>query len=51
MEAYSTYIWVAKYLKMYNSYLALIIPGLVSFYIIVIQAREQIQESYRSCNW
>lgn len=42
-----TYIWVAKYLKMYNSYLALIIPGLVSvFYIIVIRTQiEQIPES------
>jgi putative aldouronate transport system permease protein len=38
-----TYIWVAKYLKMYNTYLVLIIPGLVSvFYIIVV--RTQIEQ-------
>ena len=37
-----TYLLVSKYLGWYNSYLALIIPGLVSvFYIIVI--RTQIQ--------
>ena len=38
-----TYIWVAKYLKMYNTFLVLIIPGLVSiFYIIVV--RTQIEQ-------
>lgn len=38
-----TYIWVAKYLKLYNSFWVLIIPGLVSvFYIIVV--RTQIQQ-------
>ncbi len=38
-----TYIWVARYLKLYNSYWVLVIPGLVSvFYIIVV--RTQIQQ-------
>lgn len=42
-----TYIWVARYLKMYNTYYALILPGLVSvFYIIVIRTQiEQIPAS------
>lgn len=42
-----TYLLISKYLKMYNTYLPLILPGLVSvFYILVIRSQiEQIPPS------